>query len=1294
VSHFICWPATGPSLKYLSLRLRSSLISMPEQNCCGHCGASHASKNKLFKHLSDSACTEKALASGLRVKPKPEKVVLLVGCAQSLGEEVVDRALWTAIDSARGVASREPSAEKPQVDRSAKGKKPSYLEHGHAPGFTCSSRAQFRCRQFRQDPGVRGVCDLVSFNTEKVYGAAAPEAFVEQINAALPSDLGMQVFGRLSVSKEFHAERDCDRRRYECLVPLSVLLPAPAHEQHGTRMPKLQSQLAAALAASPPVDFTQADDRPKKRNNSSKGKEGKEGKEGKKGKEKRGRGDDARSGDGKKKQKKEKQQQQQQQQQQQKGEKMQQHGQVSSQKRDDASMDCDDERDDEDEAMDDATGKQHTAERKQRQPGWTEGDSANSSDLKLNNSKSITVSERLEIFRRLKRALRHLAGMHHFHNFSIDSIASSDSVAVRMVYRCVSKQQLTLTVSKEPGTDQGAEGGTAAGASESCAFVVLSVQGQSFLCQQVRRMIGLLVAVVRGQLPEEAIQVALHPHCVMDIPPAPAHLFMLAGCQFHDYENKARVQVVPRPPLADDPPAPASDDSGGATTAAAASSDVKPETGAGAGALGAPGAKRRRGGNNANCTSGFLDSVFSERVESFRQQVFEQVARIELKLVNEEGVGEVGKAGGTGDDTTHADDARTVTEAWLDQALAKAVPGMLQQLSNAAQLLLATAKPELQANSGMLGAGSAGVVAKPAPVEFTEVLRLLRQAETSGLWPMTSTNRRRVIENSEKGGGKEGEKEDEKEGENKSIADAATADSAASGATASKAVRASTSSTRADSFSFGAMPPPLKQPGANKTFPELLLALYRLERCLCPERPPSSTIAVNKHAQFKPHKDTGAGAGQSTSLIVGLGDFSGGEIVVEGVAHDIRYKALQFNGWTQVHWTMPFVGERYSLVWFTPLGCEDMVPQLLPPAPPRALTASTAPAWAVSLANGVPLPRLGFGTFKMNVSAAPPQDAHPAAVAMSARCSSGADGGDGAGAGGWAYKLLDCGLGYKNQRSIASVVAEAGAGAGRKGDSIFVTTKIYMEAKGVSDQEDFDEEQVASAAAAQAFASGLQARLELSQLLGRSVPSEGVSPMQEGVSPLQRPPDGMRPLDLLLIHWPGLRGVEHASALHRSCRRGAWAGLQALYDQGYCRAIGVCNFTQTHLEELAAGAVMAPHVNQVEVQPMMQQRQLQQYCAAHSIQLQAFGVLGHQTKELLEHPTVLMVAKEAGGTPAQVLIQWARQHRLPLLVSSSSRAHIEENADLSEAELSNEHMGALDELESGKRLAWDPSLVK
>ena len=56
---------------------------------------------------------------------------------------------------------------------------------------------------------------------------------------------------------------------------------------------------------------------------------------------------------------------------------------------------------------------------------------------------------------------------------------------------------------------------------------------------------------------------------------------------------------------------------------------------------------------------------------------------------------------------------------------------------------------------------------------------------------------------------------------------------------------------------------------------------------------------MNCNAQFIPHRDSGAGAGQLQGMIVGLGDYIGGELVVESELHDIRYKPIEFNGWLQ-----------------------------------------------------------------------------------------------------------------------------------------------------------------------------------------------------------------------------------------------------------------------------------------------------------------------------------------------------------------------------------------------------------
>lgn len=74
-----------------------------------------------------------------------------------------------------------------------------------------------------------------------------------------------------------------------------------------------------------------------------------------------------------------------------------------------------------------------------------------------------------------------------------------------------------------------------------------------------------------------------------------------------------------------------------------------------------------------------------------------------------------------------------------------------------------------------------------------------------------------------------------------------------------------------------------------------------------------TTITINKNLQTKPHTDS---HNVGKSWIIGLGDYQGGELVIDGVEHDIKEKWLQFDG-TIEHYTKPFIGTRYSLVFFT-----------------------------------------------------------------------------------------------------------------------------------------------------------------------------------------------------------------------------------------------------------------------------------------------------------------------------------------------------------------------------------------
>ena len=123
-------------------------------------------------------------------------------------------------------------------------------------------------------------------------------------------------------------------------------------------------------------------------------------------------------------------------------------------------------------------------------------------------------------------------------------------------------------------------------------------------------------------------------------------------------------------------------------------------------------------------------------------------------------------------------------------------------------------------------------------------------------------------------------------------------------------------------------------PSANGLFPGLVKAIFELEAycstdssilCLGNEQEetksffsPSTHCTVNRNIEYTPHFDSGRGKDQTYSMIVGLGDYTGGALVVNGDPYDIRYKPLKYDGWNQIHSTKPFSGERFSLVWFTP----------------------------------------------------------------------------------------------------------------------------------------------------------------------------------------------------------------------------------------------------------------------------------------------------------------------------------------------------------------------------------------
>ena len=75
-----------------------------------------------------------------------------------------------------------------------------------------------------------------------------------------------------------------------------------------------------------------------------------------------------------------------------------------------------------------------------------------------------------------------------------------------------------------------------------------------------------------------------------------------------------------------------------------------------------------------------------------------------------------------------------------------------------------------------------------------------------------------------------------------------------------------------------------------------------------------TSVQVNKNFSCQPHKDIG---NLGDSYIVGFGTYAGGSLSIEDADYHIHQRGLLFNGSERLHWTKPWVGDRYSLVYHT-----------------------------------------------------------------------------------------------------------------------------------------------------------------------------------------------------------------------------------------------------------------------------------------------------------------------------------------------------------------------------------------
>lgn len=172
---------------------------------------------------------------------------------------------------------------------------------------------------------------------------------------------------------------------------------------------------------------------------------------------------------------------------------------------------------------------------------------------------------------------------------------------------------------------------------------------------------------------------------------------------------------------------------------------------------------------------------------------------------------------------------------------------------------------------------------------------------------------------------------------------------------------------------------------------------------------------------------------------------------------------------------------------------------------------------------------------------------------------------------------------------------------------------------------------------------------------------------------------GLEYLDLCLIHWP---------CPQKNLYVDTWQALIDARAAGQIRSIGVSNFNADHLDRVIAETGVTPAVNQIEVNPRMQNTAMCAANAARNVLTQAWTPLGQGAS--FTAPAIVEAAKRAGVSPAQVVLRWHVQLGHSVIPRSTNAAHLAQNLDSLRFELTEAEMAAIAALDEGVRCGPDP----
>lgn len=235
------------------------------------------------------------------------------------------------------------------------------------------------------------------------------------------------------------------------------------------------------------------------------------------------------------------------------------------------------------------------------------------------------------------------------------------------------------------------------------------------------------------------------------------------------------------------------------------------------------------------------------------------------------------------------------------------------------------------------------------------------------------------------------------------------------------------------------------------------------------------------------------------------------------------------------------------------------------------------------------------------------------------------------------YRLIDTAASYMNEEAVGKGLKASGVAR----DQLFVTTKLWVQEAGYEHTRE-------------AINKSLR-RLQLNYL------------------------------DLYLIHQPF--GDVH----------GSWRAMEEACRAGKLRAIGVSNFHPDRLMDIKAFNEMAPAVNQIEVNPFLQQRESAPFMQEIGVQAEAWAPFAEGRNNLFQNELLIGIGKRYGKSVGQVVLRWLTQRGIVALAKSVRKERMAENLAVLDFELADADMALIATLDTNTSSFFshrDPAIVK